>query len=71
MKTHGVEISISLHLGSGPPCTWKAEYVVIKSLWAAAFFQELQSLPKIKIVFVSWNLCVVENSVLPSYGQET
>lgn len=71
MKTYGVEIWISLHLGSGPTHTWKAECLVIKSLWAAAFVQELQRLPKIKIVFVSWNLYVVENSVLTSYGQDT
>lgn len=69
MKTYGVEISIPLHLGSDPTCTWKPECVVIKSLQAAAFGQELQRLPKIKIVFVSWNPRVVENSVLTSYGQ--
>lgn len=69
MKTYGVEIWISLHLGSRPMCTWKAECLVIKSLWAAAFIQELQSLPKIKIAFVSWSLCAVENSLLTSYVQ--
>lgn len=69
MKTYGVEIPISLHLGSAPTCTWKPECAVIKSLWAAAFLQELQRLPKIKILFVPWHLRVVKNNVLTSYGQ--
>lgn len=55
LKMYGVEISIASHLGSDPTRTWKPECVLIMSLRAAAFGHELQRLPKINIVFVSWN----------------